>query len=72
MIAQETFDVIVVGGGVWIYRWYYTTYVRDPRYWSRRNFDQDGKLAPPSGEICIGAGGETQPVPAAGAGAASQ
>lgn len=77
-IPQQAADylmlfVIVVGGGVWIYRWYYTSYVRDPRYWSRRNFSQDGKLAPPSGEICIGAGGETQPAqsgaPVAGAGA---
>lgn len=52
---------IVVGAGTWVYRWYYTAYVRDPMYWSRRNFKGDGKLAPPSGQICIGADGETRP-----------
>jgi len=52
---------IVVGGGTWVYRWYYTANVRDPRYWNRRTFKQDGKFAPPSGQICIGANGETQP-----------
>ena len=60
-IPQEGADylmlfVIVVGAGTWLYRWYYTTYIRDPRYWSRRSFTQDGKVAPPSGEICIGGG----------------
>lgn len=52
---------IIVGGGTWLYRWYYTANIRDPRYWNRRTFKQDGKFAPPSGEICIGAGGETRP-----------
>jgi hypothetical protein len=51
---------IVVGGGTWLYRWYYTSNIRDPRYWNRRVFPEDGKVAPPSGEICIGSGGETQ------------
>lgn len=53
--------VVVVGAGTWLYRWYYTAYVRDARYWSRRTFKEDGKFAPPSGQICIGAGGEAQP-----------
>jgi hypothetical protein len=48
--------VIVVGAGTWLYRWYYTRYVRDPRYWNRRTFSQDGKFADPSAEICIGGG----------------
>jgi hypothetical protein len=57
--------VIMVGAGTWLYRWYYTAYVRDARYWNRRTFSQDGKFAPPSGQICIGAGGEAQPAAAA-------
>lgn len=48
--------VVVVAGGLWLYRWYYTTYIRDRRFWSRRYFSEDGKVAPPSGQICIGAG----------------
>ena len=35
------FVVILIGAGTWVYRWYYTTYVRDPRYWHRRTFDED-------------------------------
>ena len=54
--------VLIVGLGTWLYRWYYTTYIRDARFWSRRNFPQDGKVAPPSGQICIGSDGDTQPV----------
>jgi hypothetical protein len=65
-MSQEGADylmlgVIVVGLGTWLYRWYYTAYVRDARYWNRRTFKEDGKFAPPSGQICIGAGGEAQP-----------
>jgi hypothetical protein len=56
--------VLIVGLGTWLYRWYYTTYIRDARFWSRRNFSQDGKIAPPSGQICIGSDGNTQPVDA--------
>jgi hypothetical protein len=33
--------VILVGAGTWLYRWYYTSYVRDPRYWHRRTFEED-------------------------------
>jgi hypothetical protein len=50
--------VIVVGAGTWLYRWNYTANIRDPRYWNQRKFPQDGKVAPPSGQICIGADGE--------------
>lgn len=46
--------VIVVGAGTWLYRWYYTTYIRDRRFWSRRMFSEDGKVEPPSGQICFG------------------
>jgi len=53
--------VIIVGAGTWLYRWYYTTTIRDPRYWNQRRFPQDGKIDPPSGQICIGSDGETQP-----------
>jgi hypothetical protein len=52
--------VIIVGLGTWLYRWYYTSYIRDPRYWSQRSFKGDGKSEAPSGQICIGLDGETQ------------
>jgi hypothetical protein len=50
--------VIIVGAGTWLYRWYYTTYIRDRRFWSRRMFSEDGKVEAPSGQICIGGGGD--------------
>jgi hypothetical protein len=53
--------VILIGAGTWLYRWYYTRNVRDPRYWNRRTFSQDGKFSPPSAEICIGGDGNTKP-----------
>jgi len=46
--------VIMAGAGTWLYRWYYTTYIRDRRFWSRRMFSEDGKVEAPSGQICIG------------------
>jgi hypothetical protein len=46
--------IIIVSAGLWLYRWYYTNYIRDPRYWNRRRFD-DGKFQL-SGQICIGTG----------------
>lgn len=55
--------VLVVGAGVWLYRWYYTTYIRDPRYWSRRTFKEDSARAP-AGQICIGEG-DAEVAPAA-------
>lgn len=30
--------VLVVAAGTWIYRWYYTTYIRDRKYWNVRSF----------------------------------
>ncbi len=42
--------VIVIGAGTWLYRWYYTSRIRDPRYWNRRNFPQDGKMEPASAQ----------------------
>jgi hypothetical protein len=61
--------VILIGAGTWMYRWYYTARIRDPRYWNRRNFSQDGKLAPASdncppasgGTPNLGPGGQEQP-----------
>lgn len=35
--------VLVVAAATWLYRWYYTTYIRDRRFWNSRNF--------PAGEI---------------------
>lgn len=52
--------VIVVGFCTWLYRWYYTRNVRDPRYWSQRSFSQDGTFKPDSIDICIGSDGDTQ------------
>jgi hypothetical protein len=70
-ISQDGADylmlfVVIVGAATWLYRWYYTANVRDARYWNRRTFKEDGKFAPPSGQICIGAGGEAQPAAAGG------
>lgn len=42
--------VIVIGVGTWLYRWYYTARIRDPRYWNRRIFPQDGKMEPASAQ----------------------
>ena len=57
-IAKDAGDylmafVIIIGLGTWMYRWYYTTRIRDPRYWSQRSFQQDGKYEI-KGQICIG------------------
>ena len=41
--------IVVVGAGVWMYRWYYTTYIRDARYWNQRTFAAEKKL---SGSTC--------------------
>jgi hypothetical protein len=30
--------VLLFGLGTWFYRWYYTRYLRDRRYWNRRTF----------------------------------
>ena len=57
--------IVLLGGGTWLYRWYYTTTIRDPKFWNRRSFQQDGSLAPPSGQICIGSDGSSQPVASA-------
>jgi len=46
--------IIVIGLGTWLYRWYYTTTIRDPRYWSQRRFEADGQRPDGSGKICIG------------------
>lgn len=53
--------VIIVGAGTVLYRWYYTNYIRDPRFWSRRVFPGDGKHRP-AGELCIGEGSGDQNV----------
>lgn len=59
--------VIIIGAGTWLYRWYYTARIRDPRYWNRRNFQQDGKMEPASAQCpspdqnLLGPGG-TQPM----------
>ena len=60
-IADDASDylmgfVIVVGAGTWIYRWYYTSTIRDPRYWNQRKFEQDGKFNL-DGKVCIGSDG---------------
>jgi hypothetical protein len=45
--------LFVIGAGTWLYRWYYTSYVRDPRYWSRRSFAEDKNVEPSSGAVCV-------------------
>jgi hypothetical protein len=45
--------LFLIGAGTWAYRWYYTTYVRDPRYWSRRSFAADKNVEPSSGAVCL-------------------
>jgi len=42
-LAKRTSDyligiVLVIGLGTWFYRWYYTQYLRDRRFWNRRTF----------------------------------
>jgi len=39
--------VLVVAAGTWLYRWYYTTYIRDRRYWNNRSF-KPGNIPVPS------------------------
>jgi len=53
--------VIIVGAGTWLYRWYYTTRLRDPRYWSQRQFPGESKAG--TGEICIGYTAEAEKKP---------
>ena len=53
-ITQDAADylmwyVVIVGAGTWMYRWYYTTYIRDARYWSSRKFQEDNGNGPKSG-----------------------
>lgn len=48
--------VIVIAAGTWLYRWYYTARIRDPRYWNRRYFEQDGKVTPSTPQ-CLGPDG---------------
>ena len=46
--------IMSIGSLTWIYRWYYTRWVRDPAFWSKRKFADDAnKPAPMS--VCIGA-----------------
>jgi hypothetical protein len=42
--------VVVVAAGTWLYRWYYTTYIRDRRFWNSRTFTQ-GEIPAPA-PIC--------------------
>lgn len=48
--------IILIGVGTWLYRWYYTAYIRDPRYWHRRTFGEDagrgGKGKPETTPLC--------------------
>lgn len=48
---------VIVGAGTWLYRWYYTSYVRDPRWWNQRYFPGDGgKQNAQRDELCFGYG----------------
>lgn len=58
-LITETFSnylilfFMLVAGGTWIYRWYFTTYLRDRRYWSRRNFEEDRAGGSKNEKICL-------------------
>jgi hypothetical protein len=39
--------LVVIVGGVGLYRYFYTTRTRDPRLWHRRYFDEDAKAPKP-------------------------
>jgi hypothetical protein len=44
------FFVIVVSLVTWLYRWYYTSYIRSRRYWNKRQFKEDRSIEPPKAE----------------------
>ncbi len=58
-LITETFSnylilfFMLVAGGTWFYRWYFTTYLRDRRYWSRRNFEEDRAGGSKNEKICL-------------------
>jgi len=54
--------VVLGGAATWLYRWYYTSTIRDPKFWNRRSFQADGSIAPPAAPTCVAANGETQAV----------
>ena len=33
-----TVFILVVAAATWVYRWYYTTHIRDRKYWNKRTF----------------------------------
>ena len=41
------FGVLIVALGTWLFRWYYTTYTRDRRYWNQRTFVADAPVSIP-------------------------
>lgn len=47
--------LFMIGIVVWLYRWYYTAYMRDPRFWSRRSFNGDNSVPKRTseGELCL-------------------
>lgn len=48
--------ILLVGTGVWLYRWYFTKYVRDPVLWNRRQFSEDGNHASATTKYCVDIG----------------
>lgn len=61
------FVVMLLGGGTLVYRWYYTKYYRDPRYWNRQVFEEDRKGGSKQHKICLDFGmdfPEEKPAPA--------
>ena len=45
--------IVVLGVGTWVYRWYYTRWVRDPAFWSKRTFGADS-AKPKQLDVCVG------------------
>lgn len=58
-LITETFSnylilfFMLVAGATWFYRWYFTAYLRDRRYWSRRNFEEDRAGGSKNEKICL-------------------
>ena len=53
---------ILVGAGTWLYRWYYTAYLRDPRYWNQRVFMEDSEKSEKEAALpeCVPASGSVE------------
>ena len=44
--------IVIIGLVTWFYRWYYTKWIRDRAFWSKRTFNDDKSRKPM--DVCIG------------------